>query len=80
MSADDTRSLELSAYRYSRPNFRAAVLFGIKNNASEGRLRQNSGCGITVYYDFCNNYVPPAHGPSRLEGQGRRADDTDFQS
>lgn len=32
------------------------------------------------YYDFCNNSVPLAHRPSRLEAQGRRADDTDFQS
>ncbi len=31
-------------------------------------------------YDFCNNSVPPAHGPSRLEAHGRRVDDTDFQS
>ena len=31
-------------------------------------------------YDFCNNSVPPAHGPSRLEAQGRWVDDTDFQS
>lgn len=31
-------------------------------------------------YDFCNNSVPPAHGPFRLEAQGRWVDDTDFQS